>query len=50
MNLNKVFDYDDFSSPEFDEVRKIATFDVARKSWENYILIYGFKRLECFCN
>jgi len=50
MNLNKVFDYDDFSSPEFNEVREFATFGVRRKSWENFILSYGFKRLRCFGN
>jgi SAM-dependent methyltransferase len=48
VNINKVFDYDDFSSPEFVEARAMTGSGLHRKSWENLIMTYGFKRLGCF--
>ena len=42
MNICKVFDYDDFSSEAFNGVKGFATFGMTRKSWENYMFMYGF--------
>jgi len=46
MNVNKIFDYDDFSSDELSQYRHLFG-GLSRKSWENLILMYGFDKLGC---
>jgi len=48
VNVNKILDYDDFSTNEFVEIRRITESGYHRKSWENLALTNGFMRLGCF--
>lgn len=50
VKINKLFDYDDFSKPEFIKIQDefYEKGGTSRKSWEVSIMAYGLDKLGCF--